>query len=635
MPRSPLRRPIAVASAFALGATVSLVGGTAATASLPGSGSVLTSSNGQTVIRFHGDPTRTSLSSSDTVTEAAWSPDGSQAVYIDQGGRVGKLRFNDGTARYPVTSPPDAGVLRHSPSWWADGSRVAWAEKASAAAPWHVAWQRSVGPLRQGWISPRDGKHYLNPDGGPGLRVVFQRQDDDGSGQPSGRSAVMLYDGARILGQVTLVDDNGSNPSISPDGSRVAFVRAGRIVVSDLAGENEVLVTPEGVQYDDPTWSPEGTTLAFSRVTSTGARPAYTALADGSAEPVVVPGLDGVPAYQPRRKDRVARLSGANRFDTAVAVSRSLWPAGGADAVVLSRSDTYADALSGSTLAAAKRGPLLLTPPTGLDARTKAEMQRVLMPGHGTVYLLGSPGALSTAVEVQVRALGYHVRRLAGPDRYSTSLAIAREIDPTPDVVLLATGMNYPDALAAGAAAGSYNASPDSPSSAVLLLTRDQVIPPATKAFLDALPQERLLYGIGLQGGTAAYSYDPVGPLVRGVWGASRYDTAYLTALEFFEGQRYTGIATGTDWPDALTGGALMGVLGGPLMLTPGTGTSLAEQATMLLNGSSGSVHTGLVFGSAAVVGPAQQTQLGTWLGGPLGSSSVNNPTDLEVPLNQ
>lgn len=55
----------------------------------------------------------------------------------------------------------------------------------------------------------------------------------------------------------------------------------------------------------------------------------------------------------------------------------------------------------------------------------------------------------------------------------------------------------------------------------------------------------------------------------------------------------------------------------------------------MLLNGSSGSVHTGLVFGSAAVVGPAQQTQLGTWLGGPLGSSSVNNPTDLEVPLNQ
>ncbi|MFC4016776.1 cell wall-binding repeat-containing protein [Micromonospora sp. GCM10011542] len=530
-----------------------------------------------------------------------------------------------------MSSPPDGGIRRSSLTWWADGSAVAWSEKASASAPWRVATEQVGGLLGNSWLSPRDGKHYLNPDGGPGRLVVFQRQDDNGSGQPTGQPAVMLYDGSQEgFERWRLVDDDGSNPSISPDGSRVAFVRAGRIVVSDLAGGNEVTVTPAGVQYDNPTWSPAGTSLAFSRVTSTGAWPVYTALADGTAAPSAVPGLDGVPAYQPRTKERVARMSGANRFETAVAVSRSRWADRGATAVVLTRSDTYADALSGAALAAEKGGPLLLTPPGRLEPTTKAEMQRILLPGHSTVYLLGSTGALSKAVEDQVRAMGYSVERLAGVDRFATSVEIAKAIDPNPDQILLATGMNFPDALAAGAAAGATNADFERYESAVVLLTRNEVIPPVTKAFLDAQPKDqRMLYGIGIQGMAAAYAYDPVGPYVRGLGGETRYETAHQVTLEFFEGQRYTGFATGTNWPDALTGGALMGVLGGPLMLTRGTDTTLAAPGVSLLKESSGSVHTGLVFGASAVVSPSQQTQIGTWLAGPLGATSVSNPTNL------
>ncbi|MEU4566500.1 cell wall-binding repeat-containing protein [Micromonospora sp. NPDC023956] len=463
--------------------------------------------------------------------------------------------------------------------------------------------------------------------------MVFQRQDDDGSGQPTGQPAVMLYDDSIELGSKTrLLDDNGANPSISPDGSRVAFVRDGRIVVADLRGENEVRLTPEGVQYDHPTWSPDGRTLAFS--SATGARQVYTAVADGSAAPVAVPGLNGVPAYQPHRKERVARLSGTDRFATALAVSRSHWRTlgsptdqrRGANAVVLSRSDTYADALGGAVLAAEKEGPLLLTPPAELAASTRAEIQRVLTPGHSTVYLLGSSGALSTRVEDQVRAMGYYVQRLAGKDRFETSLAIAKAIDPMPDMVFLATGMNYPDALAAGAAAGAQN-EVDSDYSAVVLLTRDEVIPPTTKAFLDTLPRDlRRIFGIGQQAAMAAYSYG-TDSSVWGVWGADRYETARDVAVEFFEGQTYTGFATGTDWPDALTGGALMGVLGGPLMLTPGTRAELGNQAVSLLHETSGSVHTGLVFGSPSVVNSAQQAQIGVGLSGPLGFSSATNPT--------
>ncbi|MER7455483.1 cell wall-binding repeat-containing protein [Micromonospora sp. NPDC126480] len=627
-----MRRPVAVASALAIAATALVTGAPPATASLPGSGNVLTSSNGANAIRFHGDPARTSLTSPDTITGATWSPDGSQAVYFDRESGIKRIRFNDGASRYTVMSSPDAGIRRGGVTWWADGSAVAWSEKASATGPWQVVSDQVGGyPLGHAWISPNDGRHYLNPDGGPGQLLVCQRQADNGSGQPTGQPAVMLYDGSKEhFERWRLVDDNGSNPSISPDGSRVAFVRAGRIVVSDLAGENEVTITPAGIQYDDPTWSPTGTSLAFSRVTSTAARPVHTAPANGSAEPVAVAGLDGVPAYQPQRKERVARLSGADRFQTAVAVSRARWADSSALAAVLTRSDIYADALGGSALAAAKGGPLLMTPPDRLDATTKAELQRVLIPGHSTVYVLGSAGALSKAVEDQVRAMGYYVRRLAGPDRFATSVEIAKAVDPSPEQVMLVTGMNFPDALAAGAAAGATNAGHSRYRSAVVLLTRDAVIPPATKAYLDAQPREqRMLYGIGRQGVEAAYTYQPNSPYVRGYSGQDRYETAYAVAHELFEGQRYAGIATGTNWPDALTGGALMGVLGGPLMLTPGTAATLGAAAASQLKESSGSVHTGLVFGSPAVVSSGQQAQVGMWLGGPLGATSLSNPTGL------
>ncbi|WP_405428603.1 hypothetical protein [Micromonospora sp. NBC_00617] len=157
---------------------------------------MLTSSNGGTAITFHGDPSRTSLSSPDTITDAAWSPDGSQAVYLDQQAGIKRIRFNDGATRYTVNSPPDDGVRRGSPTWWADGSAVAWSEKNSASSLWRVATEQVGGLLGNSWLSPKDGKHYLNPDGGPGQLVAFQRQDDNGSGLPTGQPAVMLYDGA-------------------------------------------------------------------------------------------------------------------------------------------------------------------------------------------------------------------------------------------------------------------------------------------------------------------------------------------------------------------------------------------------------------------------------------------------------
>ncbi|MFG1649072.1 cell wall-binding repeat-containing protein [Micromonospora sp. NPDC049275] len=631
---SSLRRSAALASALAVGSTALIAGAPAANASLSGSGEVLTISNKSTSIKFIGDASRTVLNNpfGETMANASWSPDGSRAAYIDPDGGITSIRF-DGKGDLWYVAPPEDGVTRTSPSYRGDGGSLVWGEKAGSSGKWVVRVAPSSSGAYGGQLSPEDGQHYLNPDGGPNSTVVFQRQADNGSGLPTGTPAVILYDYSRPEAErVTLVDDNGANPSISPQGDRIAFVRNGQIIVSDLTGEGEVAVTSNAAAHDNPTWSPDGKKIAFSQGTQVA-----TAAADGTtaANPTVVSTTAGVPAYQPRRKDRAVRLSGASRFGTAAAVSQSHWKSvtdqsdtrEQAGAVVLSRSDTFADALSGSALAAAKRGPLLLTPSTSLEASTKAELQRVLAPG-GVVYLLGSAGALSTSVENEVKGLGYTVRRLAGADRFGTSVEISKAIDPTPDLVLLATGMNFPDALAAGAAAGSFDA-PGSGTSAVVVLTNDSALPTATKSFLDSLSNtDRVIFGIGRGAAAAAEAYDPSGiPL----FGAGRYETALLTSYVFFGGSSHIGLATGTNWPDALAGGALMGLLNGPLMLTPGTSGTLGVEAQWLLDENSASVNTALIFGSTAVVSYSQQTQAGTWIGGPLGFSRVDNPTNVRI----
>ncbi|MEU4566031.1 cell wall-binding repeat-containing protein [Micromonospora sp. NPDC023956] len=620
---------------LAVGATVLVAGAPPVGASLPGTGQVLTISDGSSSVQVVNGTSRTTLTNPDgeAMRDPSWSPDGSRLVYLAPDGRLKSLRYTGADSVREVNFQTYPDVERASTSWLGDGGSVVWAEKwnTSSFARWTIQLAESTWTGGSETISEY-GKHYRNPDGGPGQLVVFQAEEDDGTGQPTGQPAVLLYDGSRPeYNRVSLVDSHGGNPAISPDGRRVAFVRNGQIVTSDLTGGDEVVVTSNPAVHDHPTWSPDGTTIAFSQGTTVAVAPAD---GSGAATPTVVSTRGGVPAYQPRRRDRVARLSGAGRFDTAVQVSRSHWRTAGdpadrrvqAGAVVLSRSDMFADALGGSALAAAKRGPLLLTTPTGLEATTGTELRRVL-PAGGTVYLLGSPGALSAEVETAVRELGYQPKRLAGTDRFSTAVAIAKEIDPDPSSVFLATGMDFPDALAAGTTAGA-DLIPGVPRG-VVVLTNGTALPTASREYLDSLPRKPLIWGVGRAAGAAALSYDADAFDLVGV---DRYDTADYVAMIFFAGHRYAGVATGADWPDALAGGALMGALNGPLLLTLGTAADLNPYTRDRIDETSGAVHTGLVFGSPAVVSDRQLAQVGSALGGPLGATAVTNPTDVAVP---
>lgn len=183
--------------------------------------------------------------------------------------------------------------------------------------------------------------------------------------------------------------------------------------------------------------------------------------------------------------------------------------------------------------------------------------------------------------------------RLAGPDRYATSAATSQWIFRRPDVVYVATGLEYADALAASAAA-SLSGSP-------VLLVRPDGIPATVATEIERMQP----ITIKVLGGDAAVSPGARAELadlaatVEVVAGVDRYETASLVSLQSWaEGAETVYVASGQSAPDALGAAAAAAEEGAPLLLVrqgglPGvTSTELERLAPQ---------HVVVVGGVAAV----------------------------------
>lgn len=298
-----------------------------------------------------------------------------------------------------------------------------------------------------------------------------------------------------------------------------------------------------------------------------------------------------LPAVLP---SNVQRISGASRFDTAIAASKDQFAvAGTAAAVVLTRADNYPDALAGVPLAARLGGPLLLTSSNALNASVRAEIIRVL-PAGAPVYILGGTSAVSAAVATTITGLGFVVHRLAGANRFATAVAVAGALG-NPTTVFEATGLNFPDALAGGPAAIQAGAA--------ILLTNGSTPAKETTAYLAA-HAGGTHYALG---GPAAAA----DPTATAISGTDRYETAAQVAQTFFHIPAVVGVATGINFPDALAAGPDVASKDAPLLLVspagalpPGTTGQLLDYAQTL--------RGALVFGGTTSVADSVGAQVGT-----------------------
>jgi hypothetical protein len=289
----------------------------------------------------------------------------------------------------------------------------------------------------------------------------------------------------------------------------------------------------------------------------------------------------------------VQRIYGTDAIGTSLAVSQAEFPASGsAKAVVLARSDFFADALAGGPLAAKLGGPLLITPgaslSTTLDPRVQAEIQRVLPVGD-TVYILGGDLALSPNLDTELQGLGYVTQRIAGADEYATAVDIAEALG-NPTTIFEATGLSFQDALSAVPAAIKEHGA--------ILLTDGTTQAPETAAYLAANPGDTR-YAIG--GPLAAYGADPS---ANPVYGQDLYGTSAAVASTFFPTATAFGAATGSYFSDALSGGVFMGEPGtqGPMLLVAPSGP-LPPTIDAYLSGVLSTLTQGYLFGGPLAVG--------------------------------
>jgi putative cell wall-binding protein len=325
---------------------------------------------------------------------------------------------------------------------------------------------------------------------------------------------------------------------------------------------------------------------------------------------------------------QLTRFAGATRYGTGVAVSQEAFPfAHSANAVVLARGDVYADALSGIPLAKYKNGPLLLTPggpnATTLDPNVAAEIQRVLPADKNhTVYILGGTAAIPQSVQDYIsNNLGYNVERFGGATRYETALDIAQSPQAlnNPKHVVVARGDDFADALASGPFASDKFTDSAGVPAAIVLSTGNGVTGPAslsggtlqyvegklTAAHPAGQPNVAAIGGgaVAIVGAVAAHDHGSFTPIM----GADRYETAAkVAAAGWGNTPTELGVASGLNFPDSLTGGALMALQGNPLLLSnPGTASSstLAPTAAAAIAADKASVKNTYLFGGTQVFG--------------------------------
>ena len=249
--------------------------------------------------------------------------------------------------------------------------------------------------------------------------------------------------------------------------------------------------------------------------------------------------------------------------------------------------------------------PRLLVSGSTIPNAVSTELTR-LAPGQ--IVILGGTSVVPSSVQTALASFtSGTVTRIAGIDRYATAAAIsATSFAPDAPIAYVATGKKFPDALA-GAVVAALGPGP-------MLLVPGESIPPAVAAELGRLNAARIVVlggtsvvSAGVQAALAGYT---AGTVTR-IAGSDRYATAAaISAAHFDPGVSVVYIATGDNYPDALSGAVAAALGPGPVLLVAGGTIPPAVVTSKRLK--PGRI---VILGGVAVVSAGLQTKLASYLG--------------------
>ncbi len=291
------------------------------------------------------------------------------------------------------------------------------------------------------------------------------------------------------------------------------------------------------------------------------------------------------------------RIQGNTRYDTMRKISKQGFSS--ADTAILASGANFPDALGASSLAGAYEAPILLSDPNSLSWQARFEIRRLGVKG---VYLIGGSAALSENVKNELESMGVEVRRVEGSTRQQTAARVGQMVASyaKPSTAIIAAGSKPWDSLSIS----SYAYARKYP---IFLAENDGTLSEDT---LNTLLSSGVTSVI-VVGGDGAVSTSVEKQLAglnpQRLWGSDRYETSAAIvryAISDNPGQSCStvAIASGTSFPDALSGAALLGKSNGVVMLSdPINGSRVASELAAINQG--GAVRTCYILGGKGAIG--------------------------------
>lgn len=250
----------------------------------------------------------------------------------------------------------------------------------------------------------------------------------------------------------------------------------------------------------------------------------------------------------------VKRLSGLNRYETAIDIAKYGWQ--NSDYAIIATGENFADALCAVPLSYKYKAPILFTDSKNLNNLVENQLKNM---GVKKVFIVGGQGVVSKQIEIRLDEIGIKYERFGGKDRYETSILIAEQLGVVNEVVIV-SGENFPDALSISSIA-SQKGIP-------IILTQKNFVPKITTNYLNKNIIKQT-YIIGGEGAVSSSILSLLSNPIR-TSGVDRYDTNLAVIKKFFESGLSDNlyIVSGENFPDALAIAALAAKNNAGIILT-------------------------------------------------------------------
>lgn len=169
---------------------------------------------------------------------------------------------------------------------------------------------------------------------------------------------------------------------------------------------------------------------------------------------------------------KITRIMGNNRYDTSAESAKTR---ANTTNLIFAAGTNYADALYATSLAAHQNAPILLVSNEGLSQSTRKFIQSI---GNiDSVTIVGGEISVNQSVKNQIENLTKkRVTRLAGVDRYESSVEVAKRVNANPAEVITTSGEVFADALVSSTVAQKIKAP--------ILLVKKDVIPLKVREYM-------------------------------------------------------------------------------------------------------------------------------------------------------